>query len=267
MNEKLLEALIKLIDSLDFLFVILLIVFFRKITRFIVNIFSRFISKSSLDNGIKTFLNSMISITVKTCLVLIILQAFGINLTNIVAIISALGVILGFAFKETMGNFAGGLMILIFKPFKIGDTVYIDGSEGTVKKIELFYTTILNYNNENIIIPNGIITTQVIQNLSINGDRRFELKIKIGYGVDIDKVRQIINDIINSKMNELYSPNFKNSIGIQNIENGYVEIEVKVHVLEGCIVSGRYYLLEQLAKQLEKENIKYPYSIINIKEG
>lgn len=166
-----------------------------------------------------------------------------------------------------MGNFAGGLMILIFKPFKIGDTVYIDGSEGTVKKIELFYTTILNYNNENIIIPNGIITTQVIQNLSINGDRRFELKIKIGYGVDIDKVRQIINDIINSKMNELYSPNFNNSIGILNIENGFVEIEVKVHVLEGFIVSGRYYLLEQLAKQLEKENIKYPYSIVNIKEG
>ena len=152
--------------------------------------------KSNMDKSIASFLISLYSVVYYFILIYISIGILGINTTSITTFLGAAGIVFGIAFKETLGNFCGGIIILTFKPFRVGDTIEYNNYIGTVKRIELFYTKIINPQNELVIIPNGIITNTEIRNIREDGERRLDLTVGVSYNSDIQKVKEVIIRII-----------------------------------------------------------------------
>ena len=173
---------------------------------------------------------SIYSILYYFILIYVSIGILGINATSITTFLGATGIVLGIAFKETLGNFCGGLIILTFKPFKVGDTIEYNNYLGTVKKIELFYTKMLNPQNELVIIPNGIITNTEIRNIKQNGERRLDLRIGVSYNSDIQKVKKILERIIKTEtMNEIQETESRKNLLIK-LQNSILETKEKTKI-------------------------------------
>jgi small conductance mechanosensitive channel len=155
----------------------------------------------NVDRSLTTFLLSLFKITFFFILAIIVISILGIETSSFIAIFASAGIAVGMAFSGTLQNFAGGVLILLLKPYKVGDYIVFETHQGTVKEIQIFHTIITTYNNESIIIPNGGLSTGIINNYSREHARRLEWRVSISYGDDIDKARETILKIIDS--NEL----------------------------------------------------------------
>ncbi|WP_020538073.1 mechanosensitive ion channel family protein [Lewinella cohaerens] len=149
--------------------------------------------KKGIDETIRPFLSSLVSVGLKVMLLLAAASMFGIETTSFIAIFSALAFAVGLALQGSLGHFASGVLLLTFRPYKVGDLVTIGGGEtGTVKGIQIFNTVLVTLDNKHIIVPNGVVTSNVITNISGQGIIGVELTFGIGYGDSIDKAREII---------------------------------------------------------------------------
>jgi len=172
---------------------------------------------------VASFLLSIYSILYYFILIYSSVGILGINTTSITTFLGAAGIVLGIAFKETLGNFCGGLIILTFKPFSVGDTIEYNNYIGTVKKIELFYTKMLNPQNEVVIIPNGIVTNTEIRNIKQNGERRLDLEVGVSYNSNIQEVKSVLERIVKEEtMNEVEETQIKNNLLIK-LQNTILE--------------------------------------------
>ena len=213
------------------LFIIYLIIKIGKVFKNIVEkILKIILEKANTDKSLASFLISIYSILYYFILIYVSIGILGINATSITTFLGATGIVLGIAFKETLGNFCGGLIILTFKPFKVGDTIEYNNYLGTVKKIELFYTKMLNPQNELVIIPNGIITNTEIRNIKQNGERRLDLRIGVSYNSDIQKVKKILERIIKTEtMNEIQETESRKNLLIK-LQNSILETKEKTKI-------------------------------------
>jgi len=206
------------------LFIIYLIVKIGKIFKNrIEKILKIILDKSNVDKSVASFLLSIYSILYYFILIYSSVGILGINTTSITTFLGAAGIVLGIAFKETLGNFCGGLIILTFKPFSVGDTIEYNNYIGTVKKIELFYTKMLNPQNEVVIIPNGIVTNTEIRNIKQNGERRLDLEVGVSYNSNIQEVKSVLERIVKEEtMNEVEETQIKNNLLIK-LQNTILE--------------------------------------------
>ena len=213
------------------LFIIYLIIKIGKVFKNRVEkILKIILEKANTDKSLASFLISIYSILYYFILIYVSIGILGINATSITTFLGATGIVLGIAFKETLGNFCGGLIILTFKPFKVGDTIEYNNYLGTVKKIELFYTKMLNPQNELVIIPNGIITNTEIRNIKQNGERRLDLRIGVSYNSDIQKVKKILEQIINMEtMDEIQETESRKNLLIK-LQNSILETKEKTKI-------------------------------------
>ena len=220
-----LDNIIKFLKTNIFrLFIIFLIIKIGGIfkTR-IEKILKIIMEKSNVDKSVASFLISIYSILYYFILIYSSIGILGINISSITTFLGAAGIVLGIAFKETLGNFCGGLIILTFKPFRVGDTIEYNNYIGTVKKIEFFYTKMLNPQNELVIIPNGIITNTEIRNIKQDGERRLDLEIGVSYKSDIQKVKKVLERIVKAEtMNEVEETKIKNNL-LAKIQNTILE--------------------------------------------
>ena len=255
-----LENIIKFLKTNLFkLFIIYLIIKIGKIFKTRVEkILKIILEKSNTDKSLASFLISIYSILYYFILVYISIGILGINTTSITTFLGAAGIVLGIAFKETLGNFCGGLIILTFKPFRVGDTIEYNNYIGTVKRIELFYTKILNPQNELVIIPNGIITNTEIRNIKQNGERRLDLTIGISYKSDIQKVKNILNKIVQEEtMNEVDETEIKNNL-LTKLQNSILEKKNKSKINIFSIVFS-----SKKMKEMEEEANKDGHNVNN----
>ena len=206
------------------LFIIYLIIKIGKIFKNrIEKILKIILDKSNVDKSVASFLLSIYSILYYFILIYSSVGILGINTTSITTFLGATGIVLGIAFKETLGNFCGGLIILTFKPFSVGDTIEYNNYIGTVKKIELFYTKMLNPQNEVVIIPNGIITNTEIRNIKQNRERRLDLEVGVSYNSNIQEVKSVLERIVKEEtMNEVEETQIKNNLLIK-LQNTILE--------------------------------------------
>ena len=224
-----LDNIIKFLKTNLFkLLIIFLIIKIGKIfkTR-IEKILKIIMEKSNVDRSLASFLLSIYSILYYFIIVYSSIGILGINTSSITTFLGAAGIIFGIAFKETLGNFCGGLIILTFKPFRVGDTIEYNNYIGTVKKIELFYTKMLNPQNELVIIPNGIVTNTEIRNIKQDGERRLDLEIGVSYKSDIQKVKKVLERIVKEEtMDEIEETKIKNNL-LAKIQNTILEKKEK----------------------------------------
>ena len=222
--------------------------------------------KSNVDKSVASFLISIYSILYYFILIYSSIGILGINISSITTFLGAAGIVLGIAFKETLGNFCGGLIILTFKPFRVGDTIEYNNYIGTVKKIEFFYTKMLNPQNELVIIPNGIITNTEIRNIKQDGERRLDLEIGVSYKSDIQKVKKVLERIVKAEtMNEVEETKIKNNL-LAKIQNTILEKKEISKINLFSIIFSRKKMKEtedKASKEMEEEACKTAENVEN----
>lgn len=163
----------------------------KKISKMAIMLFE----KKNLEPSLRSFLESMISVCLWLALITVIISILGIETSSFVALFTGAGMAIGMAMSGTLSNFAGGVMILIFKPYKVGDYIKAQGYEGIVKEIQIFNTILVSLDNKTIIIPNGSLSTGSLENFSKQKYRRVDLNYEFAYGTDYETVREAIEKI------------------------------------------------------------------------
>ena len=241
---------------------IIILYFFSSILIYLTNILDRIFLSKIKDKGVRTFLKSFSKSLVKIFLFYFILIILEINLTSLFALIGALSVVVGFAFKEIIQNIFGGIIILTFRPFKIGDSVQFKEFTGTVTKIEIFYTRILSFQNEIVIIPNGSIIINEIKNLTSQNMRRLDLMIGVDYGSDIEHVKDVIQEIIKDCQYTL--ENETHVVGVEEFAKSSINFGIYVYVLPENYRLAKFYILEEIKKRFDKEKINIPFNRLDV---
>lgn len=177
--------------------IVALIIFFigKKLIRLLIKLIKKSFARTNLDEGVSRFLASVINIILHIILIIIIAGFLGLETTSLAALVGSAGLAIGLSLQGSLANFAGGVLILILKPFVLGDYIIAEGSEGTVTHIDIFYTRILTIDNRLVVIPNGKLSNAVITNVTNEPVRRVDLSIGIQYEEDIDKVKEVLNKI------------------------------------------------------------------------
>ena len=196
-------VLSKLVDvgvsfGLNLLTAIIVFIIGRFIVKKVHNMLRAIMISRNVDRSLTTFLLSLFKITFYFILALVVISILGIETTSFLALFASAGIAIGMAFSGTLQNFAGGVLILLLKPYKVGDFIEYDKFKGFVKEIQIFHTIITTYNNESIIIPNGGLSTGTINNYSREKFRRVEWRVSVAYGSDVDLARKVILDLLDA---------------------------------------------------------------------
>lgn len=219
--------------------------------------FERVMKLKNVDATLQPFLKSLATITLKALLIVSVISLIGIPMTSFVAILGAAGLAIGMALSGTLQNFAGGVILLIFKPFKVGDFIEAQGYMGTVNEIQIFVTILTTPDNKLIYIPNGGLSTGSLTNFSAQTKRRVDITVGIDYSDDIDKAKQIAKEVVvkNEKIDKDPEP----LIVVSNLGESSVDILVRVWCDSAEYWNVTFYLNEELKKAFDKNNISIPF--------
>jgi len=229
-----------------------------KLIKKLVNKFDNVLEKREVDVTFRRFLKSLSSGALKTILVLLVVTLlWDIKLTGLVALFTSAGVAIGLALQGSLSNFAGGFIILLLRPFKVGDYILAAGYEGTVEQIGVFYTTLLTIDNKVALIPNGTLSNNSLINYSIKDNRRVDLIFNVSYENDIRHVRKVLSDIVNNY--ELIQKDPEPFIGVVEHAQNSVNFGVRVWCEKQDYWTVYYYLLEEVKIRFDEENISIPY--------
>lgn len=198
------------------------------VIKWIIRKYVKYMDKSKLDASLKPFLASMVGILLKTLLIISVLGMLGVQMTSFIAILGAAGLAVGMALSGTLQNFAGGVIILLFKPFKVGDYIEAQGHSGFVKEIQIFTTILLELDNKTVIIPNGPLSTGSMINYSTEPLRRVDFSFGIAYGDSVQKAREILTEVISKDQRILKDP--AHFIGLGELADSSVNLTTRVWV-------------------------------------
>ncbi|MDW2958186.1 MAG: mechanosensitive ion channel [Alphaproteobacteria bacterium] len=230
----------------------------------LLNSIRRGMERRKVELSLRTFLLSFLNIVFKAFVVIICLTTVGVQMTSIVAVLGAASLAVGMALSGTLQNFAGGIVILFFKPFKVGDTIETaTGKTGVVKKIMIFTTELHTFDNQVIFLPNGALSNGEITNLSKGTIRRSDLKLSIAYGDSVDQARKVILGILKKDKRVMQDPAplvFVNSLG----DSG-VELIVRYWSKYVDVYGSTMDLIEQIYETLPTKSINFPFPQMDVR--
>jgi small conductance mechanosensitive channel len=211
-------------------------------------------SNKKVDPTIKPFLTSLTGAILRVLLILAVMQIMGIQMTLFTALVGAFGVAAGLALSGTLQNFASGILILLLKPFAVGDDIITQGIEGQVASIQIFYTIVTTYDNRSVIVPNSKLSNDVIINISREGNRRLDVALKFTNNIDYKQVKGVINAAIDKCKNILAKPDRR--IGISDLQqDGYV-VTINVWVAAHGYQDTKQELQETMLQDIKDAEIK-----------
>lgn len=240
----------------DLLLAIVVLIIGLIVIKNIVKGVKKVMTARSIDPSLVPFLSGMLGATLKALLVLSILSMVGVEVTSFIAILGAAGLAVGMALSGTLQNFAGGVMILIFKPFKVGDVLEAQGYIGSVSEIQIFNTIMKTWDNKTIIIPNGGLSTGSMVNYSAEPTRVVEWIFGIGYDDDIDKAREIILNTVFSDDRVIDKTPF---INVCELGDSSVNFKVRAKVKSEDYWGVTFDMTERVKKEFDKQGISIPF--------
>lgn len=250
-------------NSMKLIIGLLVLLIGFKVIKKIVNKFVLFLEKREIDITLIRFLESLIGTGLKVLLALTILVGYwGIELTGLTAILTSAGVAIGLALQGSLSNFAGGFIILLIRPFKVGDYIETGIYDGTVEQIGLFYTQLTTIDNKLILIPNGTLSNGSLINYSAKENRRVDMTFSVGYENDVTKVKNVLIDIINK--NKLILDDPEKFVGISAHGPSSVDFMIKVWCKTEDYWTIHFDLLEQVKIRFDEENISIPYPQMDV---
>ena len=236
---------------------LLTLVFGLWIVSIVSRIFRRMLDKSKVESGLSGFLSSLVSILLKVLVYITALGVLGVQMTSFVAILGAAGLAIGLALSGTLQNFAGGVMILFFKFFRVGDFIEAQGYMGTVKDIQIFVTVLTTPDNKTIIIPNGPLATGSLTNFSAQPQRRVDWTFGIAYGDDLDTAYAVLRRLIDEDERILKDP--EPFMALSALADSSVNIVVRVWVNAADFWPVHFRMNEEVYRNFEKEGLSIPF--------
>ena len=262
--EKLLQYLLEFATSWGIKLLaalVLLVIGLRLIKRL-----NKFIKNSNkldkLDKGLRTFLASFANILLYIILIITIASVLGIPATSFITLLASCGVAIGLALQGSLSNFAGGLMLLLFKPFKVGDYVQVATEEGKVLEISVVYTVILTNDNKRITIPNGSLTNSVIINYSAEELRRVDMVFNTAYNCDIEKTKKIIMDILTAHPLALKDP--EPLVRLRDHGDSALVYTARVWCKNDDYWQVKFDVTEKVKEEFDKQNISIPFPQMDV---
>jgi len=224
----------------------------------------RTLEKTTLEKGVIQFTDSLIKTLLTIFLIIGIAVNLGVEATSIAALISSVSIAIGLALQGSLSNFAGGILLLALKPFKVGDYIKEDthGNEGTVKEISMFYTKLLSFDNKTIILPNGTLANSSMVNYSDDGRRRLDIRFEISYDSDIKTTREIVLDII--EKNEFVIQDMQKTVFVAELGDHGVVMGVRCFTKAADYFPAHWHLLEEIKYALDENNISIPYNQLDV---
>lgn len=247
--------------------VLLALVFFfigRILIKWIRKIVRRSIERSSADKGVEQFVDSVLKFALYFLLIFSIASKFGVDTTSVAALIASGGVAIGLALQGSLSNFAGGVLILLLKPFEVGDYIIEDsnGKEGTVKEIQIFYTKLCTIDNKTIVIPNGMLTNNSLTNATAKDERRLDLKLSISYSADLKKAKMLIENII--RQDESILKDDEIVVFVDDLADSAVVIGARAWVKNEEFWPTKWRLLETIKLTLDEHGVEIPYPQLTV---
>lgn len=242
--------------------IIALIIFWigKVLINIVLKICKRFFERTKMEVSVSKFLNSLIKVGLYIVLISVLLETVGIKTTSFVAVLGTASLAIGLSIQGSLSNFAGGVLILILKPFAVGDYIIESGSgkEGTVYKIDLFYTTLITPDNKKTVIPNGNLSNTSLTNVTAFDTRRVDFEIGISYDADIKKAREIIEET--AKKNDLVIKDKEIFSYVANLDASQVTLGLRVWAKTSDYWTVKFDLTEAIKNELDANNIEIPFN-------
>lgn len=247
--------------------VILALVFFfigGKLIGWLRKIVRRSMERANADTGVCQFIDSILKFGLYALLVFTIAIRFGVEPSSVAALIASAGVAIGLAVQGSISNFAGGILILILKPFVVGDYIVVNGEnlEGTVKEIQIFYTKLATVDNQRVVVPNSILTENSLTNVTARPERQLDLKIGISYDSDLKKAKTLIENMLHADEHVIQDEEIK--VFVDSLADSSVVIGLRAWVSTDQYWATRWKLLEQIKLTFDEEGIEIPYNQLTV---
>lgn len=244
---------------------ILIYIIGRFVIKYIMRFITTLLAKRKMEVSVQTFLKSLLSIILNLVLAFAIISKLGVETTSLAALLASAGVAIGMALSGNLSNFAGGLIILVFKPFKVGDYIDAPGGSGTVKEIQIFHTLLATVDNRMIYIPNGLLSSNAVTNYSKQETRRIDWTFGVEYGEDVQRVRDVLQRIIDADQRILQDP--KPQIVLQTLNASSVDVLARVWVKSSDYWSVLYEVNELVYDTFNKEGIGFPFPQLTVHQA
>lgn len=232
------------------------------LVKLLIKFINRIMVAKKVDESLRPFFRTLISIVIKVLLLISVMGMIGVEMTSFIALLGAIGISIGMALSGSLQHFAGGVLLLIYKPFSKGDFIEAQGHKGTVRELRIFNTVLHTLDNKVVFIPNGPLSTGTIVNYTLEPERRIDSVFSISYSNDVDEAKAVLLKIIQSNEKILKTP--EPVIGVKELGPNGVSIETRFWVKTDDLVELGFYLNEAVKKEFDKNGISIPFPQLDV---
>ena len=259
LDENLWNQLTELLSSfgISFFIALCILIIGRQAIKIIIKIISSALERSNTEDTVRIFVTNLLNTLLMIVVFIAAINQLGIQTTSIIAVLGAAGLAIGLALQGSLSNFAAGILIVIYRPYKVGDYIQADNHLGTVDDIQIFSTVLRTPDNKVVVVPNGSIMNGSIVNFSHQKERRIDIVIGCSYDDDIDKVKEVLADVLSKDERILKEP--KPRIALSELADSSVNFIVRPWVKNSEYLDVLYSLLEEIKKRFDQEGISIPY--------
>ena len=259
LDENLWNQLTELLSSfgISFFIALCILIIGRQAIKIIIKIISSALERSNTEDTVRIFVTNLLNTLLMIVVFIAAINQLGIQTTSIIAVLGAAGLAIGLALQGSLSNFAAGILIVIYRPYKVGDYIQADNHLGTVDDIQIFSTVLRTPDNKTVVVPNGSIMNGSIVNFSHQKERRIDIVIGCSYDDDIDKVKEVLADVLSKDERILKEP--KPRIALSELADSSVNFIVRPWVKNSEYLDVLYSLLEEIKKRFDQEGISIPY--------
>ncbi len=264
--QQMLEDMLPKLISFARMIIVALIIYVvgKKVISWVVNLVNKALMRSKLEKGVVQFLTKLCSVCLYLLLITMIVGYLGLPTSSLVALVGSAGLAIGLALQGALANFAGGVLILVMKPFKVGDYIATGGNEGKVTNIDVFYTRLTTLDNKVVVIPNGSITSASIQNYTAYGVRRVDLTVPMEYKDDFERVRTVLNLIADNSDLVLKDDAHQPLIVIDKFDSSSINIGFKVWTKTENYWTVFWDLQRIIKAEFDNRNISIPFEQLDV---
>lgn len=234
----------------------------KRLIKWVVKISVKALEKSELDEGVVGFIGSIARMVLYAILVLIVVGILGIPTASLITVFGSAALAVGMSLQGSLSNFAGGILLLIFKPFRVGDYIISGSCEGTVVAIELLYTKLHTVDNKIIMLPNGALSNSNIINVGAEDMRRLDIEIGVGYQTDLSKAKKLLMECLEKSPDIIKEKELK--VVVKNLADSSIVIETRAWVSNDKYWDTRFKLLEEYKNIFDANGIEIPFNQLDV---
>lgn len=234
----------------------------KKLISLSLKLLKKVFDRGSIDVGVVNFTMSIIKFALYAVLILMVIDELGIQTTSLITVFGSAALAVGMSLQGSLSNFAGGVLILIFKPFKVGDYIVVGNYEGIVRTIEILYTKLTTVDNKVVMLPNGTLSNSNIVNVGAEDFRRLDIEMSIGYSSDLKLAKTLLNTIVNNNPAVIKDRDIK--VIVKSLDESCVTLETRVWVKTEDYWDTRFTLLEEYKAEFDKNGIEIPFNQMDV---